>query len=91
MTVPVLATSSVMVSVEWEMVHPQGDCTCVGYFQCDGECGMKEGLSAKVTVPMSDTPNMTVKGFICVFPHMISFLTWRLKQLICVYCRAFFC
>ena len=43
MTVPVLATSSVMVSVEWEMVHPQGDCTCVGYFQCDGECGVGDG------------------------------------------------
>ena len=41
--VPVLATSSVMVSVEWEMVHPQGDCTCVGYFQCDGECGVGDG------------------------------------------------
>ena len=43
MTVPVLATSSVTVSVEWEMVHLQGDCTCVGYFQCDGECGVGDG------------------------------------------------
>ena len=47
MTVPVLATSSVMVSVEWEMVHPQVDCTCVGYFQCDGECGVGDGSTPR--------------------------------------------